>query len=354
MNIGYILDWQGKSNGGVVLKVHDQLEAWARLGNQVKILSICRTGSEIPKGNFEIVLFEYNSKFGRLKARWKACRYILKDDLTEIFYRRYGIFLPFEILLMYFKSHVIELNTNNDFYYRQRGVIPWILHKVQLTIVGRISLGGCAVTDEIKKLHRSIFSKLETFTNGIDTTNRIHRKPVPLGRDRFVFLAGDNFAWNGFDKLESIASALHDSDFYILGDVTFKSSLQNVFVIEYLNGQGLSDFLASCTFGISTLALENTGLFEAAPLKNRTYLCHGLPIVGSSQDAGFKSNSDFFFLISYDDNSYILNTLELKEFCRVWRTKSIESLHIDQIDINRIEFQRVKFFKDLLDGEICD
>jgi hypothetical protein len=44
----------------------------------------------------------------------------------------------------------------------------------------------------------------------------------------------------------------------------------------------------------------------------------------------------------------------LKGFCRVWRTKSIESLHIDQIDINRIEFQRVKFFKDLLDGEICD
>lgn len=354
MKIAYILDWQGVSNGGVALKVFDQLEAWVRLGNEAKILNICMTGSEIPKGNFKVVRFEYRTKFGRLIARWRACRYILLDEPTDIYYRRYGIFLPFEILLMFFKPHVIELNTNNDFYYRQRGAVPFTWHKIQQIAVGRISLGGCAVTDEIQKLHESTFTKLATFTNGIDITNRQQRDLVPRGKDRFVFLAGDNFSWNGFSKLESIATTLQDSDFYILGDVNFKSPLKNVFVGGYLSSQELSDFLASCTFGISTLALENTGLTEAAPLKNRTYLNHGLPIVGSSRDAGFKIYSDFFFLIRFDDSSKILNIPELKEFCSAWRTKNIESVHINQIDINMIEHQRLEYFEALLDGKISE
>lgn len=347
MNIAYTLDWRGNSGGGVALKVHDQLEAWSRLGNQVKILNICLTGSEIPEGNFEMVRFEYNSKFGRLIARWKASRYILRDNSVDIYYRRYGLFLPFEILTMFLRPYVIELNTNNDFYYRQRGFFPWIWHKIQQKVVGKVCLAGCSVTEEIQKLHENIYARLATFSNGIDLTNRSQRNSQIRGRDRFVFLAGDNFTWNGFSKLESIASKLQDSDFYIVGNVKFDSPLANVFSVEYLNGQELRNFLATCTFGISTLALENTGLIEAAPLKNRTYLYHGLPIVGSSVDGGFKKNDDFFFQVKFDQSSNILNISELKDFCEVWRTKAIESHHIDQIDINGIESQRIDFFKAL-------
>jgi hypothetical protein len=347
MNIVYTLNWRGNSSGGVALKVHDQLEAWTRLGNQVKILNICLTGSEIPEGNFKVVYFEYNSKFGRLISRWKASRYIFQDKSTDIYYRRYGLFLPFEILAMFLKPHVIELNTNNDFYYRQRGFIPWIWHKIQQKVVGKACLAGCAVTEEIQRLNENIYTQLATFTNGIDLTNRSQRNSPIKGRDRFVFLAGDNFSWNGFSKLESIASNLRDSDFYIVGNAKFSSPLENVFSIEYLKGQELSFFLASCTFGISTLALENTGLIEAAPLKNRTYLYYGLPIVGSSIDGGLKKNNDFFFQVKFDQNSNILNISELKDFCEVWRTKAIEAHHIDQIDINRIESLRVEFFKAL-------
>ncbi len=347
MNIAYTLDWRGNSSGGVAFKVRDQLEAWSRLGNQVKILNICLTGSEIPEGNFEIVRFEYNSKFGRLISRWKAFRHILRDNSTDIYYRRYGLFLPFEILAMFLKPHVIELNTNNSFYYRQRGYIPWMWHKIQQKVVGQACLAGCTVTDEIQKLHENIYARLATFSNGINLTNRSQRNFSIMGRDRFVFLAGDNFSWNGFSKLESIASNLQNSDFYIVGNTKYDSSLANVFFVKYLKDQELRNFLATCTFGISTLALENTGLTEAAPLKNRTYLYHGLPIVGSSIDGGFKKNDDFFFQVKFDQSSNITNISELKDFCEDWRTKAIEAHHIDQIDINGIESQRVEFFKAL-------
>ncbi|CAN2170165.1 GT4_PimA-like domain containing protein [Candidatus Nanopelagicaceae bacterium] len=347
LNIAYVVDWQGKKSGSVATKILDQITVWQKLGHTVELVYIGKRSSEIQGININSRPFFYHTKLERVLARWKANSYLKENKNIDLIYRRYGLFLPFEIFLMR-RPHILELNTNNNFFYRKRGLLPWIWHILQVKPVGHLSLGACAVTPEIADQNKQIFNKIAVFTNGIEIKNRRQRAPRKSKRDRFVFLAGGDFSWNGYAKLELLASQTQDADFYLVGESKYKAFAANLHILGYLSDKKLEEFLIESTFGLSTLSLENTGLTEAAPLKNRTYLIHGLPIIGTSPDSGFEVNSDFFFILKFNESGNISNLQEFEAFRNIWRTQKISMKQISQIDVNLVELKRLEFIQSLV------
>ena len=242
----------------------------------------------------------------------------------------------------------IEVNTNNDKFYRNRGLITYGWYKLQQISIRKKALGACAVTEEIAELNRSQYSNIGVFTNGIEVPRNLPERNRIKQVTRLIFLSGDKNSWNGIEKLQNIASQLPEFEFLLVGNHNIKSKLPNLKVQKFKSGKKLKTLLSTCDFGISTLALERIGLTEASPLKNRTYLVHGLPIIGIFVDPAFDKDSSFYFNLKISNDGVILNLHELRKFLNHWKSRSITRNQISQIDINKIERMRLDFIESVL------
>lgn len=348
MKIIYIVDWSGSSNSGVSAKIASQINAWKSLNHEIELVQICKKNSKIRVGGLNSKYFLYSGKWNRITARYQANKYLKSRIDVNFVYRRYGILLPFEILSVKKLPTFIELNTNNDIFYRDRGFVTYGWHKLQQISIGKKVLGVCAVTEEIAKLNCNRYSNIGVFTNGIVVPKNLPKRNRAKQVTRLIFLSGDKNSWNGIEKLQNIAAQLPELEFLLVGNHNIKSKLPNLKVQKFKSGKKLKTLLSTCDFGISTLALERVGLTEACPLKNRTYLVHGLPIIGIFVDPAFDQDSSFYFLLEVSNDGVILNLHELRKFLNHWKDRSITRNQISQINIDKIERMRLDFIESAL------
>ncbi len=348
-SVKYFLDWSGATDSGVLIKVESQLRAWQKSGLEVELIYVCHEKSRKEFRDIPIKYFVHKGGLSRIGERWKANLYLVKTSGSSLVFRRYGLLLPFEIYTLQKMNVVVELNTNNDFYYRQRGKIQYAWHALQRNRVGRGAIAACAVTSEIASLHTKIFQKIQVVTNGIEIPKSTNFSTAKKKNIKFVFLLGGDFNWNGLEIFEEIARKFPEWQFEVTGDVDYNPQLSNIKKNDYIGVEFIPRHLSEFSFGISSLNLDSVGLKEAAPLKNRSYLSNGLPIIARYPDSAFPPDSEEYFIMDFNDQCELVNVEDLRKFIVKWSRKSITEEHLRKINVYEIERVRIEFFKQLLE-----
>lgn len=347
LKIAYIFDWQGKADAGVVKKVDEQILTWMNKGASVEVFLIRADLSE--KIHFSGTTHEYfyKSNWERMLSRNRALYWVLRNRKGWLVYRRYGLFTPLDVLAMSKIDTVIEINTNNKFFYRQRSLLQYIWFKSQDYWVGKLAIGACAVTEELKEINSPSYSQISVFTNAINLDSFEERKKrSPSGK--LIFLAGDDFSWNGIQIIEIIARSLPEYEIEVFGIQSKKSSEKNVHFFDYLPNRILPQKMNEYLAGIATLQLENVGLTEAAPLKTRQYLANGLPVIARFRDSGIDESAPFVFMADFDlKNKTINNKEELRDFLIRCGNLRIAKSDLREIDVKEVEVKRIEYLKEL-------
>lgn len=348
MRIVYYLDWPGSSDSGVIAKVTDQISAWKHHGYEVNLILVATKNLEFGWEPCETFRFDYHNRKSRLLARHKALQRLKLFPPGTVFIRRYGLMWFTEISAFRSRIFFIELNTNNEVYYRQKSFISWLWHRAQHKLIGRWASGAFAVTKEIARLERSIFEHIEVVSNGIRISNRISQRRKFPREVSFIFLAGGDYVWNGIEVLESIAKQFPDFIFTVLGVEPRLQTSTNLLYLPHISANLLPEKLSQYDYGISTLDLERVGLIEAAPLKARTYIINDLPVIGRFPDTGLSESSAYFQIEFNPVTKQVSNTMELMKFMEYWQSRSITNAVLDCVDVYKIERCRLDFIDQVL------
>ena len=349
LHITYIFDWKNNPDTSAAVKVKDQIEVWRRLGTNVEALIISPNKFKEQWAISSARVYYYKGKLGRLKAR-RNVNLRLKNN-TSIIYRRYGIFTPSELIQICNSKTIIELNTNNDFFYKNRSIFLYCWHRIQIKMIAKHILGACAVTSEIKNLQASnLVEKTEVFTNSINLERiKFRKENRKLNSIKIVFLAGETNIWNGIEKVVLMARELNFVDFFIIGIPKSKNFPHNIHWLSPLHGETLQKKLSTMDIGISTLNLPSVGLVEGAPLKSRLYLATGLPIISGALDNALSNLQKYIFKIEFNEEaSEIINLDELTEFIKINALKIVPLSSIENISAKFVEKSRLEFIANLV------
>lgn len=348
LKIVYFLDWQGRADAGVVIKVRNQVNSWQQQGNEVEVVLLTNATSEEYDFAVPTHVFKSQNGLSRYFARRKSFKYLLSEHRDWIIYRRYALMIPLEVLSMKKINTVIELNTNNRVFYKERGIIQFIWFKLQNSLIAKLAKGACAVTLEIKDLNLNDFKSVSMFTNTVNLENFKNIKR-DLSSKKLIFLAGDNFSWNGIPLLRSIANALPNYRIDVYGITPEDSDVDQIHYFDFISKEELDHILPDYVAGITTLQLEKIGLHEAAPLKTREYLLRGLPVIGRFRDSGLANEFPYFFRLDVDPKSEeILNRMELLKFIESCRDWIIDKTDLAPIDVEKVEASRIAYIRELV------
>jgi hypothetical protein len=352
MRIAYMLDWKGDPKTGVPQKVQDQIKIWEKNNGRVEIFAVIPKKYEkewLKKTNR---IFSYSSNVGRYISRIKASLSLMLSRDFDLAYRRISIWEISEIVSMLVVPTVLEINTNNKWFFSNKSFLLRLVYEIQYSIVSRIALGACAVTKELVKLQSPRLSaKTKAFTNSIDVENTLMS---PLRKDdektKLIFVGSESFIWNGLDRLKNLAMEFPNLQFHVVG-VT-GTGPNNIVWYPNLYNESLSRLYEKIDIGISTLSINKMNLVEAAPLKSRNYLAHGLPVVGAYKDSAIEENSKFFMEIKFDPaTDKLINKSEFLEFIKFWQGKRVIKSDLLCIESSNVERQRIHYFEHLLSIE---
>jgi hypothetical protein len=242
---------------------------------------------------------------------------------------------------------IIELNTNNSFFYRERGLVQYLWYKSQNSKIGKWAMGACSVTEEIKKQNDLNFRNISVFTNAT-RIDQFSSLVIPRKSHKLLFLAGGDYQWNGIEFLKALAIALPEYQIDIFGLPKNSATESNMKFFDYIDPDKIRTIIPEYLAGITTLQLENIGLTEAAPLKTRHYLANGLPVIGRFKDSGISDESRNYFLLDMDlETMKIKNHRELIDFLNYCEGHTINKSELQEIDVAFVEKRRVQFFREL-------
>jgi len=352
LKIAYVVDWKGKPNAGAPQKIHDQISIWRKNQCIVDLYSIVPNQYEEEWKLQSKKVFTYSNIFQRIIARAVCAINIISDREVNLVYRRFAIWEFMEIISFIIKPTVVEINTNNKEYYKGKFILFLLVLKIQNLIISRYVVGACSVTEELRSIQSTrIKHKTKVFTN----STKLQAKSSQLltnnhklaQRISLVFLASDSFKWNGIEILSVLATNFPDFNFHVVG--LTGSNTKNLFWHGPLYGDELSDFLFDMDFGISTLAIDSLNLKQAAPLKSRTYLAHGLPTIGAYQDSAF-IECDFFLQVVFDKKTFqLLDKEQFLAFINKWNGKKVNLERLDSINSDIVERNRSDFMRSLVE-----
>ena len=352
MKIAYVVDWKGKPNAGAPQKIHDQISIWRDNQCIVDLYSIVPHQYEAEWKLQSKKVFIYSNVFQRIIARAVCAINVIRDKEINLVYRRFAIWEFLEIISFLIKPTVVEINTNNKEYYKGKSLLFLLVLKIQNLIISRYVVGACSVTEELRIIQSTrIRHKTKVFTNSIKlqvkSSNLLANNHKFGQRISLVFLASDSFKWNGIEILAVLATDFPDFDFHVVGLTGLNT--KNLFWYGPLYGEELSNFLFDMDFGISTLAIDSLNLKQAAPLKSRTYLAHGLPTIGAYQDSAF-IECDFFLQVVFDKNTFqLLDKKQFLAFINKWNGKKVNLERLDSINSNVVERNRSDFMRSLVE-----
>jgi hypothetical protein len=201
--------------------------------------------------------------------------------------------------------------------------------------------GAFAVTSEIARMYETETRKsINIATNPINITLNMNPKSFSPNRiPRAVFLGSAKFDWNGIHLLDSLKKAYPEIDITIVGMGAEPTSYEQ---IKEVDPDKLITFLQNFDFGISTLALNDVGLNEGAPLKVRSYLSAGLPIIARFSDSGIPAGSSYYFKLEFNELFEITNKSELRDFLILNKGRRVSPCEFPQLLIRNVEAKRLR------------
>ncbi len=289
MRVLHIVSEPGSHDRGVPQKVAATVESWRRLGVDADFVDLATAslGSDGVGDRGP----ERRPRLGRagwvleMERRARRLREVLDRQRPDVVYSRELVWSP--AVESIFRRHpvVLEINSDRATELASSSRAAAAFWRTTSARNRRRARGIVSVTNELARKLVPESVPWVTIPNGEDVADR---PPPRLHADRplLVMLVGGVNAWQGMDRVDALARALPQFDFGICGDLgsAAQGLSERVRRIPPMKGRELDDLLSRTTVCLGTLALSRKSMTEACPLKSRTALASGVPLIYAYDD----------------------------------------------------------------------
>ncbi len=354
--LSYFIDHSSGPNSGVAKKVLAQMKYLKENGIFCKLYLIAPLSDEEKwkriLENTPSEIYGYRNWLGRLGSRFLAFLRIAKlerkrDSFT---YLRASQLLPHEIFLIQMRKYFVEINSNNLVEYQNRSRFAGKFYAYAEKKLMESAQGAIAVTQEMANIYSVRFPKqnIVHITNGIEFPRiNIDLKSTTFKYD-LVFMATEGKPWHGIERFIKWSEDLPNLKFLLVSrnnhdSADFRKIPPNLTLFDANKEFVETEILEQCVVGVSSLNLDFLEMQEGSPLKTRTYLANGLPVIVGYDDFVFGDNPDWRLDIrNYSDQDL---PAQIDNFVNSWRLRRIEISRLTKIDIRTTEKTRADFFR---------
>ena len=345
----------GTPGSGVADKIVRTVEAWRRLGAHATMLDAA--SGEVADGVHRhrpptppasrsgwVVRSEANARrllaaLDRLRPDVVYTREMIWTPTVESILRRYRVVLEVN------SDAAAELGTRSRaaaFYWR------WTAGRLRSRAAGIVS-----VTHELADRLAAVGVPHIVLGNAEEVPDApLPRTQAGDGRPMLLMLIGSPAPWHGLDRVGRLATLRPDLRIVVCGRLgEFGRTLPPAIECRQpVAGERLRATVAEATIGIGTLALARNGLHEACPLKSRTVLAAGRPLLSAHADPAFEGHEPVVLRIPDDDDAIDREAPAIADFAHAAaRDPSIGdaawAFARDHLAIDVIEARRLEFFR---------
>lgn len=287
-------------------------------------------GARLSSGTYEGQLITAKSRVGRILASLSSSTTLLgwvRRGLTslrpDVVYLRHPLFRPgLAPMLHSIAPYVMEINGNPypELVLQGRKIVA-VLDRWFGRGLFRYASGFVGVTEE-SVAYATARAKRPSVVigNGVDCDEVRFLEHRVEGPRVHVAYVGSPSVYDGLDRLwialasnRMLASkiVLHiiGSGWEVKRSLERAAQLAEVRVYGYVRSHELPGILSLVDIGLGPLGLHRRGLMEAANLKVRRYLAHGIPVVLGSDDPDLKGSLPFVLKIEPNDQPVDLDAL---------------------------------------------
>ena len=225
MRIAYVVDEDLSTKTGVILKMEAKINAWKKLGHEVKVFSL-RSKSLEPVISDSVIISKFeiqNSIFEKTLKHYKSFQ-ILDRHLSaykpDIIYMRYMRYFPNAVKV--FKKnapYIIEINSNDVSELKVGRKSAYLYNQLTRNFLFGGAAGFISFSRELLKNEN--FSKFNkpsiAIGNGYDFESVDFNKKSFNENITFVFIGTPGQTWHGVEKVLYLSTKLKDHIFHIIG-----------------------------------------------------------------------------------------------------------------------------------------
>lgn len=359
MKIAYILEVNPYQNSGIIKKVNDQVDNWQRNGHQVSLFSPWPKPRSTSKNYINAIFL--SSKFlvlfpdGFIKNFLNKifCSSKLKHQLKvigpDVLYIRQNTWYPGLTNILRQHKTILELNTVDTIeikYYPKLKRTIYLFGRERILANAK---GLVAVSPDILKYYQHYrHLKTAVVSNGINLERiRKIKKNEKSELINLVFVGIKSTEWHGLEKVITLANALPEYFFNIVGPDKSEGEKypSNVKFHGWVDKKQLEEIYSHNHFGLGSFSNYLVGKETDSTLKVREYLAYGLPVILGHWDVDF-NNVDFVFKAT-DENHKIIDYTLIRDYIEKNKNKVVENINLKIIDSNTKEQERLTFFNEI-------
>lgn len=357
MKVLHVVSEPGTAGRGVPQKVARTVEAWRRLGIEADFIDLAtaRIGVEgIDEGD------PYRPRF---RAEWilemhrraKRLREALEVADPDLVYTRELVWSPGLKSVLDGFQVVIEVNSDRGEELRPRSRAASAFWRLTSPQLRRHAAGLVCVTNELLMRLGSLRVPATVIGNGVDVRSDPPLRVPSQDRPLVVMLVGGPAPWQGVDRFAVLSQKLPQFNFVICGDCggDLIRRSENLRVLAPRSGPELDELLSRSSVSFGTLALSRKNMVEACPLKARTSLAAGVPLVYAYDDPALGGEESFALRIEDREDQTPATISRIEDF--IGRASTDPAMGMDAwrfaratLDVDVVERRRIEFFDSIL------
>jgi hypothetical protein len=343
---------------GVADKIVRTVEAWRLLGADATILDAA-SGEVVDGNHLHRPTSPPASRLGWLgRSEADASRVLAALDRLrpDVVHTREMIWTP--AVESIFRRHRVVLEVSSDaaaeLSMRSRAAATyWRLTSGRLR---RRAAGIVSVTDELAdRLSPSGVPRIVLGNAAEVPSAPTSRICTGDARPMLLMLIGSPAPWHGLDRVGRLATLRPDLRIVVCGHLgdAGRDLPPEVECREPVRGNALRELIAEASVGIGTLALSRSGLREACPLKSRTMLAAGRPLVSAYDDPSLDGREIFVLRIPDDDSAIDQEAPAIAAFAHAAAEdpaigESAWAFARDHLAVDVVERRRLAFFEQIM------
>ncbi len=352
MRIGYVAQTDADRESGVNKKLVDQVSAWGRLGQDVRLFVLSRSPRRWRGWDrIDASVYEYAGPVQGLRASERLLREIEGWGPDTIYFRM-GVCYPAFQRMAKTWPLIVEINTDDEHEGRVRmSWVKFLMYRYGVKkLVSRAAGAVCVNSVSAAKMKARGLEVL-VLGNAIDIA--LHPpSPSPTHPDpRLVFLGSSGCVWHGVDKLRPVARRFPTWRIDVVGlrrEEVGGEWPGNVVFHGFLPNELYRGLIEDADVAVGTLALERIGMTETSSLKVREYLAAGLPVIIGHRDPDFRSSVPFILELPVADSNVSHSLDRIESFVRSWKGHRVERSAVAHLDVGVKEARRIAFFESRL------
>jgi hypothetical protein len=357
MKVLHVVSEPGPAGRGVPQKVRRTVEAWRRLGIDADFIELSTGRLGVPgTGGGDSFRPRFRAEWIlEMHRRAKRARRVLAEIAPDLIYTRELVWSPGLKSLFEDFRVVIEVNSDRGEELRSRSWLASAFWRITAPGIRRRAAGLVCVTGELASRVGSPGVPSAVIGNAVDVPAEPPRRSTPSNRPLVLMLVGGAAPWQGVDRFAALSRALPEFEFAVCGDVgpDLTDLPDSLRILEARSGSDLEELLAGTTVAFGTLALSRKGMIEACPLKSRTSLAAGIPIVYAYDDPVLRGDEPFALRIEDREIQTPAAIDEIRGFIRAASERpsmGVEAWEFARrkLDVGIAEGDRIRFFESIL------